>query len=52
MNLRYLDLSSNGITGPNPLGMSTLTNLQNMFLQDNLLNGTISTEIAALTSLR
>ncbi|XP_016476018.1 receptor-like protein Cf-9 homolog isoform X2 [Nicotiana tabacum] len=49
--LRYLEISSNSLTGPIPSNVSGLQNLNELFLSFNYLNGTIPSWIFSLPSL-
>jgi Leucine-rich repeat (LRR) protein len=48
---RYLDLSSNAISGTIPKQLSTLTLLDDLWLDDNKLTGNIPTQFTKLASL-
>ena len=48
---RYLDLSSNAISGTIPKQLSTLTLLNSLLLDDNKLTGSIPTQFTKLASL-
>ncbi|KAM3324839.1 hypothetical protein P3S67_005991 [Capsicum chacoense] len=50
-NLKYLDLSSNSLTGPISSNVSGPQNLQRLYLSSNYLNGTIPSWIFSLPSL-
>ncbi|XP_021755279.1 probable LRR receptor-like serine/threonine-protein kinase At3g47570 [Chenopodium quinoa] len=50
--LRWLDLSSNQLSGNIPLGMSSLLNLQYLHLNDNRFTGTIPADIGKMTRLQ
>jgi Leucine-rich repeat (LRR) protein len=48
---RYLDLSSNAISGTIPKQLSTLTLLNSLLLDDNKLTGNIPTQFTKLAAL-
>ena len=49
---RYLDLSTNAISGTIPKELSTLTSLGWLYLRDNKLTGNIPTQFTKLASLQ
>ncbi|MYG35989.1 MAG: hypothetical protein F4205_10900, partial [Gemmatimonadetes bacterium] len=52
VNLRWLNVDSNRLTGEIPLELGELTNLRTLALQANLLTGEIPRELGNLASLR
>lgn len=51
-NFRFLSLASNGLSGPIPSGVFSLTKLEDLDLSYNDFTGTLSADIGALTKLK